>query len=188
MRRPDATIAGDLHIITTVPLRFITERPMLESSCWMEDVLEEVPIMAKLRPALIAMVPLVWLTLAPVNDALADGHRFGHGHGHGYGGGPVGAVAAVVGVAAAIVAAPFLIIRAATESVQPAPAYYPQQAYYPPPAGPGYPPPAYYPPPPPPGYAQPPAYNYGPPPGYYPPPPTYYPAPPAYYPQQQGQY
>jgi hypothetical protein len=148
--------------------------------------------MRKLRTALIAVVPLVALGFAPVDSALAHGHGFGHGHGHGFGhgAGPVGAVAAVVGLAAAIMTAPLWMIAEAAQSEPVAPAYYPPQAYYAPPARAAYPPAAYYrpayPPAYPPNYAPPaPVYNYGPPPGYYPPPPpAYYPAPQGYYPQQ----
>jgi hypothetical protein len=139
--------------------------------------------MPRIRIAAAAVASVVALSLLPMGAAQAHGHDFGHGGGRhfGHGGGPVGAV---VGLAAAIVTAPFALIAAAAESAPayggpayaPAPSYYaPPRAYYPPPAY--APPPAYYPP----AYAPPPAY-YAPPASYYPPPPppAYYPTPPGY--------
>ena len=121
--------------------------------------------MNKTRNVLLMLVPVVALSFTPITPALAHGHDYGRGHGHGFG--PFGAIAAVVGVAAAIVTAPFVFAAEAVRPVAPAPVYYPQPAYYYPPAQ---------------TYAPPPAYNYGPPPGYYAPPSGYYPAPQPYYP------
>jgi hypothetical protein len=144
--------------------------------------------MPKTRFATIGLLSAAAFSLAPLDAAQAHGHEFGHGHHFGHGGGPVGAV---VGLAAAIVTAPFALIAAAAEAgtqpaYYPAPNYAAPPVYYAPPAPVIYAPPAYYPPAYPstyaPAYAPPPAY-YRPPPVYYPPPPpppAYYPAPPGY--------
>jgi len=79
--------------------------------------------MSKLRTALIALVPIATLSLTPISPALAHGHGFEHGRGfgHGFGRGPGGAVAALVGAAAAIVTAPLWLASAAIDAA-PAPA------------------------------------------------------------------
>jgi len=131
--------------------------------------------MLKLKTNLIILGSIITLSLAPVSEALADGHGYGHGHGF-HGGGPIGAI---VGLAAAIVAVPFIIAGSAIEAVTPAPYYsQPPVAYYPPNAySTNYSAPAvtyyqpqqgYYAPPPPPSYYARPAANYGVPPDYYP--------------------
>jgi hypothetical protein len=123
--------------------------------------------MNKTRNALLALVPAVAFALLPLTPASAHDHGYGRGHGRGFG--PFGVVGAVVGVTAAIVAAPFIIAADTARAVEPRPLYYPPAPNY------AYPPLR--------AYSPPAAYYYGPPQGYYAPPPAYYyPAPSGYYP------
>ncbi len=139
----------------------------------------------KHRICMVFLTGALLAAIAPLNAAMAQGHGgngYGHGYGHGsgrgYGPGPIGAI---FGVAAAIIAAPFVIAGAIVQSATPAPAYYPQGGgYYAQPPAPaygggyygrgapaGYPAQGYGPPP---GYSQPRnGYGYGVPPDYVPP-------------------
>jgi len=119
------------------------------------------------------------LAVAPLASAEAGWH--GH-HGYRHGGcwfvGCV--VGAVVGTAATIAAAPFIVAGAALEGPPPPRPYGPPPGYYgPPPPQAYYGPRGYYPPP---GYGPPPPQGYAP--NYGPPPPQGY--APSYGPPQQG--
>src|ERR1700727_1842315 len=99
--------------------------------------------MMKLSTTALGLVIALALTAAPLASASARGwdHHWGHGGGWGYRGGyyhsgpgPVlGFAGAVVGAAAAIATAPFVLagdIVAPPVAVAPAPAPYYAQAYY----------------------------------------------------------
>src|SRR4051794_40111795 len=83
------------------------------------------------RSTMVGAVLAVAVAATPVSPAIAGGgYHGGHGYGYYYGGPIVGLANALIGVAAAVITAPIVILAAAARAP-----YYAQGLGYPAPAG-----------------------------------------------------
>src|SRR5271168_3551287 len=102
----------------TVPLRFISERAIVNS--WPKVSTDKERAMTKLKQVIVSSAAVAAIVFLPLAPAIAGGHGYSYVH-------PWGVGRGIVGAAVALATLPLAIASAVVSSVQPA-AQYPASA------------------------------------------------------------